>query len=224
MKYKIDCHPGYSYLEVELDTTDSISSEAGAMAWMDPEIEMETSTRGGVFKGLKRALLSGESFFQNTYTTKTTGARLSLAPGPAGAILAREMQGEELFLQKGAYLASIGDIDINSKFDGLRGFFNEGLFVLRCSGTGTLFFNAYGDIQEVEVDGEYLVDNGYAVAWEPSLEYRLTKARRIRSLLFGDQILLRFSGRGKVWVQSRCPHAFASWVHPYRPKKQKRNN
>jgi hypothetical protein len=37
-------------------------------------------------------------------------------------------------------------------------------------------------------------------------------------------ILLRFSGRGKVWVQSRCPHAFASWVHPYRPKKQKSNN
>jgi uncharacterized protein (TIGR00266 family) len=195
--YSIKGHD-IQFVEIELDPGETVIAEAGAMAWMDPEIEMETSTRGGVFKGLKRALLSGESFFQNTYTTKTSGARLSLAPGPAGAILAREMQGEELFLQKGAYLASIGDIDINSKFDGLRGFFNEGLFVLRCSGTGTLFFNAYGDIQEVEVDGEYLVDNGYAVAWEPSLEYRLTKARRIRSFLFGDQILLRFSGRGNA--------------------------
>ena len=223
MKYKIDCHPGYSYLEVELDEVDSISSEAGAMAWMDPAIQMETSTRGGVFQGLKRSLLSGESFFQNTYTTTESGARLSLAPGPAGGIVAREMQGEEIFLQKGAYLASIGDISIDTKFDGLRGFFNEGLFILRCSGTGTLFFNAYGDIQEVDVAGEYLVDNGYAVAWEPTLEYRLTKARRIRSFLFGDQILLRFSGQGKVWVQSRCPHAFASWVHRYRPKKKDNN-
>ena len=44
MKYRIDCHPGYSYLEVELDEVDSISSEAGAMAWMDPAIQMETST------------------------------------------------------------------------------------------------------------------------------------------------------------------------------------
>ena len=223
MKYKIDCQPGYSYLEVELDVSESISSESGAMAWMDPAIEMETSTRGGVFQGLKRALLSGESFFQNTYTTQSPGARVSLAPGPAGAIVAREMNGEEIFLQKGAYLASIGDIQIDTKFDGLRGFFNEGLFILRCSGTGTLFFNAYGDIQEVEVDGEYLVDNGYAAAWEPSLEYRLTRTRKIRAFLFGDQLLLRFSGRGKVWVQSRCPHAFASWVHPYRRKKQKSN-
>ncbi|MGE4618576.1 MAG: TIGR00266 family protein [Planctomycetota bacterium] len=224
MKYKIDCQPGYSYLEVELDKGDSIASESGAMAWMDPAIEMETSTRGGVFSGLKRKILSGESFFQNTYTTAESGARLALAPGPAGAIVALELNGEEIFLQKGAYLASIGNISIDTKFDGLRGFFNEGLFVLRCSGTGTLFFNAYGDIQEVTVDGDYLVDNGFAVAWEPTLEYRLTKARRIRSFLFGDQILLRFSGRGKVWIQSRSPQGFASWVHPYRRKKAKNNN
>ena len=79
MKYRIECQPGYSYLEVELKPGDSIASESGAMAWMDPGIEMETSTRGGVFSGLKRALLSGESFFQNTYTTEVPGTRLALA-------------------------------------------------------------------------------------------------------------------------------------------------
>ena len=244
MKYRIDCHPGYSYLEVELDPGDSIASESGAMAWMDPTIDMETSTRGGVFSGLKRALLSGESFFQNTYTTETAGSRIALAPGPSGAIIALELNGEEIYLQKGAYLASIGDIQIDTKFDGLKGFFNEGLFILKCSGTGTLFFNAYGDIQQVQltgqnvgqdvddlfddewessvqVPGDYTVDNGFAVAWDPSLNYRLTTGRKIRQFLFGDQIMLRFSGQGRVWVQSRSPQAFASWVHPYRRKKSK---
>ena len=52
--------------------------------------------------------------------------------------------------------------------------------IFKCSGQGVLFFHAYGDIQEVDVDGEYVVDNGYAVAWEPSLEYTMTRARKIR--------------------------------------------
>ena len=103
----------------------------------------------------------------------------------------------------------------------LRGFFNEGLFVLRCTGEGMLFFNAYGEIQEIDLDGEYTVDNGFAVAWEPSLEYRLTRARRIRSFLFSDQILLKFSGHGRLWVQSRSPSAKANWIHPFRRVKSK---
>ena len=83
-----------------------------------------------------------------------------------------------------------------------------------------LFFNAYGDIQEIPVDGEYVVDNGYAVAWEPGLQYRITRARKIRSFLFSDQLLLRFSGQGKLWVQSRSPGSLANWAHPYRPQKK----
>ena len=87
---------------------------------------------------------------------------------------------------------------------------------LRVTGTGTLFFHAYGDVAQVDVNGEYVVDNGYAVAWEPTLTYRLTRSRRIRSFLFADQLLLRFSGRGRIWVQSRSPRALANWVHPFR--------
>ena len=78
-------------------------------------------------------------------------------------------------------------------------------------------------IQQVEVDGDYLLDNGYAVAWQPSLQWEMTRARRkIRAFLFGDQLLLRFRGRGTLWVQSRSPHTLANFAHPYRPVK--RNN
>ncbi len=220
MRHEIEHTPSYSLLEVTLDAGESVVSDAGAMAWMDHGIDVKTSTRGGVLKGLKRALLSGESFFQNTYTARRPGVRIGFAPGPAGDIRHLHLENQELFLQKGAYLVSSEGVRCDAKFDGLRGFFNEGLFILRVTGTGDLFFNSFGDIQEVEVDGEYVVDNGYAVAWEPSLSYRLSKARKIRSFLFSDQILLRFSGRGRVWVQSRSPHALASWVYPFRPKRR----
>lgn len=222
MQYSIDFAPSYSLLDLQLDAGDTIVSESGAMAWMEGQLEVKTTTRGGLLSGLKRKFLAGESFFQNTYTATADGARLALAPGAAGDIVALQLEGE-LLLEKGAYLASDQGITIDAKFDGLKGFFNEGLFVLRCTGPGLLFFSAYGDIQEVEVDGEYVVDNGFAVAWEPSLSYRLTRARKIRSFLFGDQLLLRFSGRGKVWVQSRSPQALANFVHPFRRVKQRNN-
>jgi uncharacterized protein (TIGR00266 family) len=224
MRFEILSNPSYAVLEVALERGESIVADSGAMAWMDPTIATQTKARGGVLAGLKRKLLTGESFFQNTFKAENGPGTVALAGGSAGSVVAYEMNAGELLLEKGAYLASDAGVTCDAKWSGLRGFFNEGLFVLRCTGTGTLFFNGYGDIQEVEVDGDYLVDNGYAVAWEPTLEYRLTRARRIRSFLFGDQLLLRFSGRGKVWVQSRSPQSLANWVHPFRPVQRRDDN
>lgn len=224
MQYEIKSNPSYAVVEIALEKGESIAADSGAMAWMDSTIRTRTTTRGGALMGLKRKLLSGESFFQNTYTAESGPGTIALAGGSAGGLVAYDMPDGELFLEKGAYLASQESITCDAKWSGLRGFFNEGLFILRCTGSGTLFFDAYGDIQEIDVDGEYLIDNGHAVAWEPSLEYRLTKARRIRSFLFGDQILLLFSGRGKLWVQSRSPQSLANWVHPFRRVQRKNNN
>ncbi|MFO7903006.1 MAG: TIGR00266 family protein [Planctomycetota bacterium] len=221
MHYEIICSPAYSALEADLDAGEPLVAESGAMVWMSPNIRTETSTRGGFMSGMKRKMLSGESFFQNTYRPEGGPGSVALAPGSAGDIIAHQLHGDELFLEKGAYLASTEDIHCDSKWDGLRGFFNEGMFVLRVTGTGTLFFNAFGDVYPVDVDGEYVVDNGFAVAWEPSLTYQLTRGKRIRSFLFSDQLLLRFSGTGRVWVQSRSPLALASWVHPFRPVESK---
>lgn len=222
MDHEIIARPSYSMLRVELQQGERLVTESGAMAWMDSNINVETSTRGGLLSGLKRKLLSGESFFQNTYSAEGASGSITLAPGPAGDVVAMELDGE-LFLEKGAYLASTEDVKCDAKFGGLRGFFNEGLFVLHCTGSGTLFFNAYGEIEEVEVRGTYTVDNGFAVAWDPSLQYRLTRARRIRSFLFSDQLLLSFSGHGRVWVQSRSSSALANWVHPFRRVQQRKD-
>ena len=217
MQYEILCQPTYSAVEVQLDPGERIVAEAGAVSWMTANIQTETGTRGGMLSGLKRKLLTGESFFQNIYTPQGGPGSVTFAPGSAGHIEAHELANGELLLEKGAYLASTEGVTCDAKFDGLKGFFNEGMFVLRVTGTGTLFFNAYGDIHAVDVDGEYTVDNGFAVAWEPTLQYRLTRGLKIRSFLFSDQLLLRFSGQGRVWLQSRSPRAMASWVYPYRP-------
>jgi uncharacterized protein (TIGR00266 family) len=223
MEHKISRGPSFSILEATLQPGETLVSESGAMAWKDTHVVTETSTRGGVLQGFKRKLFSGESFFQNTWRAEGRAGSIALAPGSSGDIVAHELKGE-LFLEKGAFLASTEGVRVDAKFDGLKGFFNEGFFVLKCSGEGLLFFNSYGAIKAVDVDGEYVVDNGYAVAWEPGLSYRLTRARKIRSFLFGDQLILRFSGKGRVWIQTRSPRVKANWVHPFRPVQKKHNN
>ena len=96
---------------------------------------------------------------------------------------------------------------------------------LRVSGTGLLFFGSYGDIQEVEVNGSYTVDNGYAVAWESSLDYSISfSGLQVRTLLFGDQIICKYHGNGKLWIQTRSPRNLASWVHPFRRVQHKDRN
>lgn len=216
MNHTILCEPVYTAVEVNLEPGEKIIAESGAMAWKTPSIKTETSSKGGLMAGLKRKLLSGESFFQNTYYAEDTPGSVALVPGTPGDIVAHELSGDELLLERGAYLASTEDITVDSKWEGLKGFFKEGLFALRVTGSGMLFFNAYGDIQEVNVDGEYVIDNGYAVAWEPHLEQQITRGKSVRSFLFSDQLLVRFRGQGRIWVQSRSPQSLAEWVYPFR--------
>ena len=219
MKYDILCRPSFSVLEMDLESGEQVVAESGAMAWLEGPIRTKTSTRGGMLGGLKRAVLAGESLFQNTYTAEGGPGRIAFVPGVAGDIIPYDMPEGELLLEKSAYIAGTPDIHCDAKFQGLKGFFNEGLFVLRVTGSGTVFFGGYGDVHQVDVDGSYTIDNGYAVAWEPSLQYRLTRARRIRSFLFSDQLLLNFSGTGRVWIQSRSPVSLADWIYPFRPVK-----
>lgn len=222
MKYEIQADGAYPCLEVTLNQGETLVSEAGAMAWMDPGIKCKTGSRGGVAAGLKRAMLGGESFFQNEYSTDAPTGRVTLVSGQAGEIRAIEMDGERLLMEKGAYLASTPGVQIDSKFQGLKGLFSEGMFVLQASGSGTMFWSSYGDIQEVQVAGDYLVDNGFAVAWDASLQYNLQKTgKNIRSFLFAQALMMRFSGQGRVWVQSRSPQNLASFIYPFRPVKEK---
>ena len=221
MKYDIVSAPSYSLIEMKLSEGESVIVEPGSMAWMDTTIKPKTEMKGGFFAGIKRKF-GGESFFLNTYTAEGGSGDIGIAPGYSGDIVVRELNDETLYMERGAYLCHVGNIETSATWEGFSGTFAEGMFGLRVSGTGLLFFGSYGDIQEVEVDGLYTVDNGYAVAWEQNLDYSIGRSgRSIRSFLFGDQLICRFHGHGKLWVQTRSPRNLAAWVHPFRRVKSK---
>ena len=221
MKYNIVCEPSYSLAEITLNSGESVIVEPGAMAWMDTTIKPKTEMKGGFFAGITRKF-AGESFFLNTYTAEGGSGTIGIAPGYSGDIIVKELNDETLYMERGAYLCHVGNIEASATWEGFKGAFAEGMFGLRVSGTGLLFFGSYGDIQEVEVNKSYTVDNGYAVAWEETLDYSIGRTgRSIRSFLFGDQLICRYHGRGKLWIQTRSPRNLVAWVHPFRRVKQK---
>ena len=221
MKYDIVSAPSYSLVELSLNQGESVVVEPGAMAWMDTSIKPKTEMKGGFFEGIKRRF-AGESFFLNTYTAEGGSGAIGIAPGYSGDIIVKELNDETLHMERGAYLCHVGNIQTSASWEGFSGTFAEGMFGLRVSGTGLLFFGSYGDVQEVDVDGSYTIDNGYAVAWEQTLDYSIGRTgRSIRSFLFGDQLICRYHGNGKLWVQTRSPRNLAAWVHPFRRVTQK---
>jgi uncharacterized protein (TIGR00266 family) len=89
-----------------------------------------------------------------------------------------EMTGQTVYLQSGSYLASASTIDVDSKWGGAKTFFSkEGLFMLKCTGTGPLVVSSYGAIQALDlIAGQrYVVDTGHMVGWDSGVEYHVRK-------------------------------------------------
>ena len=145
------------------------------------------------------------------------GGLLGVSPSVPGKVLHRTMKGETIFLQAGAFLACSPSVYIGTQFGGLRALFSgEGLFFLKCSGNGDLFFCAHGDVIERPVNGELIVDTGHVVGWESSLDWSIGGMGGLKSTLFsGEGLVMRFKGRGKIWLQTRTEGGLASWVRGY---------
>ena len=107
MRYNVE-GDNLPVLKVYLETGEQIQCEAGAMSWMDEGIEMQTSA-GGLGKMLGR-MFTNENAFMNTYIANQTG-EIAFSSKFPGSIRAVEITpGNGLIVQKGSYLASVGNL------------------------------------------------------------------------------------------------------------------
>lgn len=227
MQFNIEHGPAFAWLRVNLSSSETIRAEAGAMVRRDPHVEMSTrlnaSRRSGVFGliwafivAVIRRFAGGETMFVNDFSAASPG-ELVLAPALSGHIVHKRLSGQErLWVQRGSYLASTGNIDTRVRWGGLRALFGgEGLVLLECTGDGDLFVNSYGGILPVPVDGSYVVDTGHIVAFDGTLDFKVRGIGGVKAFLFsGEGLVCEFSGRGTVYVQSRNLQALVGWISP----------
>ncbi|MEZ4461358.1 MAG: TIGR00266 family protein [bacterium] len=232
MHHQISHEPAFSMLRVDLDPGDIFVSEAGAMAAKSTHVQMDAkltvrpnagfvTTLGAMFAAFIRKALGGESFFVTHYTTNAPGT-VWITPTMSGSIVHRRLEpGQRLTLSAGAYVASSGDIDVIVKYAGLRGILaKEGAFFLEILGNGgDIWFNSYGGVDAIDVNGTYIVDNGHIVGWEGALTFDIKSAGGglIGMVASGEGMVCEFKGQGRVYIQSRNFGSLIDWLSPLLP-------
>jgi uncharacterized protein (TIGR00266 family) len=207
MQVNILYRPAHTMAQIWLAPNESVIAESGAMVGMSPNVQIQTSSGGGLMKGLKR-LFGGESFFRNTFTAAGGNGEVLLAHSLCGDMATLEMNQAGYFIQNSCYIASSPGVEIDSKWKGAKGFFSgSGAFTLKATaqGPGQVIIGAFGGLQEIPVNGDFVIDTGHLVAWDASLTYKVGKsgAGWIASFLSGEGLVCHFKGQGRVWIQTR---------------------
>ncbi|MFN2149166.1 MAG: TIGR00266 family protein [Anaerolineales bacterium] len=198
-------------VEIELDPGEGVRAEAGTMTYMDDGIQMQTSTGGGIFKGLQRAI-TGESFFITSFINTGDGKqRAAFAASYPGKIIPIELSdfGGRILCQKDSFLCAAQGVEIEVAFTKRLGagvFGGEGFILQRLHGDGRVFVHAGGTIIERDLarDEVLRVDTGCLVAFAETVDYDIQFIGGFRNALFGGEglFLARMTGPGKVYLQS----------------------
>ena len=220
MHFEVSYRPSHALGVAHLDAGESVRAEAGAMVSMTRNFTVDTSMSsrraGGLLKSLKRGFLGGESFFTNLYTASGGPGHITFAPRLCGDMVVHELTPDRsLVVQGSSYVAAPDSVVLDTRWQGFKGFFSgESLFFLTASGHGPVLIDAFGAIEAIELDGELIVDTGHLVAFTEGIDYRIDKAARgwIASYLSGEGLVLRVSGRGLLYVQSRNPSEYGKTV------------
>ncbi len=224
MNINIEYNPSYALAQVHLSSGEKIKAEGGAMVSKTTNVSIEThksSKKGGLLKSLKAAVLGGESFWMNTFTAENGDGTVDLAPTLPGDIQKLSLNGS-MFVQSSSFLAGPEDLELDTKFQGMKGLFTgESLFFLKLTGNGDVLLSSYGGIEEIDVHDSLIVDTGHIVAFSEGLNYKVKKFGGWKSFFFsGEGLILEFSGKGKIWIQSRNVSGFGKWLgHMLPPKK-----
>ena len=92
--------------------------------------------------------------------------------------------------------------------------------MLKCVGTGDLVVSSYGAIQAIELAAgqSYTVNTGHMVGWDEGVTYDVTKVGNWKStMLGGEGLVVKLTGPGNVFIQTRSPTNFIDWLVPKLP-------
>jgi uncharacterized protein (TIGR00266 family) len=214
-------------LDVELKQGESIYTESGGMAWMSPNISIESNMKGGVGRAFGR-MLSGESLFMVTYTCTKGNALITFCSEFPGKIAPFNLtEGHVIICQRDAFMAAEPSVKLEMEFTRRLGagfFGGEGFFLQKITGPGKAFLEFAGEVTEYTLEeGQTLkIDPGYIGAFEQTVQYDISRVKGIKNMLFGGEglFLATLTGPGKIWLQSMPMSNLARKIARYIPKKR----
>ena len=205
-----------------LENGEKMITEKGSMVWMSPNMQMQTHG-GGLGRMFSKAF-TGESMFQNTYTANGAGmiAFGSSFPGQTKAVTIAP--GQEMIVQKSAFLASEAGVQLSLHFRKNLGaglFGGEGFIMQRLSGSGTAFVEIDGSLVEYDLKPgqKIVVDTGNVAGFSVGVQMEIQQVPGVKNVLLGGEGLFNtvLTGPGRVWLQTMPISNVAASIRPYIP-------
>ncbi|KIP05597.1 hypothetical protein PHLGIDRAFT_91962 [Phlebiopsis gigantea 11061_1 CR5-6] len=199
-----------SVLSCRLPPGYELKAKPGSMVAMDATIKIR-----GKLKVSFKKLITGSELAESVFTGP---GEVLLAPETWGDIVPIHLDGRETwFFSKHAFLACTREVVRAHKAQSLGKtlFSGEGLFVEQATGRGVIFVSSLGAIIERRLaDGEqWIVDNGHLVAWTAKYSVERIQAGGLLSAAKTDEgLVCRFTGPGKIYLQSRNPDVLVGWI------------
>ena len=207
-----------------LSAGETMITERGSMSWMSPNMQMETSTNGGLGKALGR-MFSGDSLFQNRYTAQGGPGMIAFASSFPGSIRAFQIgPGRELVVQKSGFLASEESVQLSIFFQKKLGsglFGGEGFILQKLSGSGVAFTEFDGHVVEYDLapGQSIVVDTGYLAAMEATCSMDIQTVPGVKNMVFGGEGLFNtvITGPGRIYLQTMPIPQVAGVLRPFMP-------
>ena len=218
-------------LQIKLQPNQTLRAESGAMLFMTEGVEMGTSlgakegstTTSALSDGFRR-MMTGQNMFLSDFTfsgKEGTEGTIALGTDFPSKIIRFSLPeyGNKIVCQKGAYLASSMDVDIQMEFTKkfTAGFFGgEGFILQSLTGGGDVFVKAGGTLVKKDLDeGETLrVSSGSLVAFTQDVEFDVQTMPGFKNVMFGGEGLFvtTLTGPGTVWLQGMPPDRMISEI------------
>lgn len=208
----------------QLNAGESMITERGSMSWMSPNMQMETTSNGGVGKALGR-VFAGEGLFQNRYTARGGPGMIAFASSFPGDIRVFEIgPGRELVLQKSGFLAGEKSVELSVFFRKKLGaglFGGEGFIMQKLSGRGLVFAEFDGHVMEYDLAAgqSMVIDTGYLAAMDATCSMDIQTVPGVKNAIFGGEGLFNtvVSGPGRVYLQTMPISNVAGVIRRYIP-------
>ncbi len=221
MQYEIKGEP-MPVVICYLEPGEKMITEKGSMSWMSPNMQMDTSSNGGVGKAFGR-MFAGEAIFQNVYTAMNGQGMIAFASSFPGSIRAFDIApGREIIAQKSAFLASEQGVELSVHFQKKLGagfFGGEGFIMQRLSGRGKAFLEIDGSAMEYNLapGQSMIVDTGYLVAMDSTCTMDIVTVAGLKNKLLGGEGFFNtvVTGPGNIILQTMPASGFAQAIRPF---------
>ncbi len=201
---------------------ETLITESGSMSWMTPNMQMQTTTNGGLGKAFGR-MFTGESMFQNKYTAVGGPGQIAFASSFPGSIRAVEVgNGPNYIVQKGSFLAGTTGVQLSvhlQKKLGAGFFGGEGFIMQKLSGQGIAFIEIDGYACEYDLAAgqSMVVNTGYLAAMTDTCTMEVKSTGNAKNAILGGEGFFNtvVHGPGKIILQSMPVYSLAHSIQPY---------